>query len=363
MAITVGQLASQFAWEVRGDHELVVTGAQSIDKAGPRDVTFVSDQANLRKLKSSKAGAVITSATLGNLLKPEERPAALIIAENVYSAFVQALERLRPRRLRAEIGISPRAIVSPTAKIGPGTNIFPGAYVGDGAVIGRDCDVYPGAVIGDGCRLGDCATIYPNAVLYPDTFIGNRSTIHASAVIGADGFGYRLVDGRHSKLPHFGTVRIEDDVEVGACSTVDRAMIGATVIGEGTKLDNLVMIAHNCEIGRHNLFVAQSGVAGSVTTGQYVVCAGQAGVADHVHLGDGCVLGSRAGAHKDIPAGKRYIGAPAMPESEAKRMMMAQKRIPETRRQVRELEYRVARLEQKLAELAGGDRDAIAPAA
>ena len=358
MAITVGQLAAQLASEVRGNCQLEVTGAQGIDKAGPQDVTFVSDRANLKKLKNSRAGAVIITASLCDSLKPDECPAAFIPVADAYGAFVKVLELLRPRRPRAEIGISQHAVVSPTAKIGEGTNIFPGAYVGDRTMIGRDCDIYPGAVIGDACRVGDGVSIYPNAVLYPEIVIGNRVTIHASAVIGADGFGYRLVDGRHKKLPHFGTVRVDDDVEVGACTTIDRAMIGATVVGEGTKLDNLVMIAHNCELGQHNLFVSQSGLAGSVVTGNYVVCAGQAGVADHVRLGDGCMVASKSGVHRDIPAGERYIGLPAAPEAEARRTLMAQKKLPETRRQVRELTQRIALLEKKLDQLSGGERAA-----
>jgi UDP-3-O-[3-hydroxymyristoyl] glucosamine N-acyltransferase len=235
--------------------------------------------------------------------------------------------------------------------------------VGDRTVIGRDCDIYPGAVIGDGCRLGDLVSIHPNAVLYADVVVGNRVAIHAGAIIGADGFGYRLVEGCHKKLPHFGTVRIEDDVEVGASTTIDRGMIGATVVGEGTKLDNLVMIAHNCELGKHNLFVSQSGLAGSVTTGNHVVCAGQVGVADHVHLGEGCVIGPKSGVHKDIPAGERCIGSPAAPESEARRTLMAQKYVPETRKQVRELTSRIAELEHRLDDLSGGGRAQIAPAA
>jgi UDP-3-O-[3-hydroxymyristoyl] glucosamine N-acyltransferase len=170
-------------------------------------------------------------------------------------------------------------------------------------------------------------------------------------VIGADGFGYRTIEGRHVRITHFGSVRIEDDVEVGAATTIDRAMVGETIIGAGTKLDNLVMIGHNCEIGRHNLFVSQVGLAGSVTTGDYVVCAGQTGVADHVHLGAGCVLGAKSGVHKDIPAGQRYIGAPATPESEARRIVMTQQKIPEMRKQLRALERQVQELAERVQQL------------
>jgi UDP-3-O-[3-hydroxymyristoyl] glucosamine N-acyltransferase len=211
-------------------------------------------------------------------------------------------------------------------------------------ILGDRCDIYPGAVIGRGCRLGDDVVVYPNAVLYDDVIVGNRVILHAGCVIGADGFSYRTVGGRHQRIPHFGTVRIEDDVEIGANATIDRAMVDETVIGQGTKLDNLVMIGHNCEVGQHNLFASQVGLAGSVTTGDYVVCAGQVGIADHVHLGSRCVLGAKAGVPKDVPAGKRYIGIPAIPEADCYRSVMATQKLPEMRQQFRKLERQVADL-------------------
>ena len=186
--------------------------------------------------------------------------------------------------------------------------------------------------------------------------VGNRVILHAGAVIGADGFGYRTVNGRHERIPHFGTVRIEDDVEVGANTTIDRAMVDETVIGQGTKLDNLVMIGHNCEIGRHNLIVSQVGFAGSVTTGDYVVCAGQVGIADHVHLGSRWVLGAKAGVHKDVPDGERHVGVPAVPEVECMRVVMALQKLPEMRQQFRKLERQVAELAALAGPVAQTDR-------
>ena len=238
-----------------------------------------------------------------------------------------------------------------TAQIGKETNIHPGAHIGPGVVIGDRCDIHPGAVVGRGCRLGNDVVLYPHAVLYDEIIVGDRAIIHAGAVIGADGFGYRLVDGRHERIPHYGTVRIGADVEIGADTTVDRAMVDETVIGEGTKLDNLVMIGHNCEIGRHNMFVSQVGLAGSVTSGDYVVCAGQVGIADHVHLGTGSVLGAKAGVHKDVPAGERQFGCPAIPEAECKRVVMSQMKLPEMRQTLRALERQVEVLTARLSQL------------
>ena len=351
MQMTAQALADANRGEVRGDPQVVVEGAQTIHRAGPSDVAFAADEKNLKKLARSRAGVAFVPRALAAALGDEHASRTLILVDDPQAAFLRVLERFRPPRPRANIGISPQSFISPTAKIGKHTNIHPGAFVGDGAVVGDHCDVFPGVCIGRGCTLGHHVTLYPNVVLYADVKIGNRVWIHAGAVIGADGFGYRLVDGRHQKLPHYGNVEIGDDVEIGACSTVDRAMIGTTVIGEGTKIDNLVMIAHNCELGRHNLLVSQVGFAGSVTTGDYVVCAGQVGVADHVHLGERSVYGAKAGVHKDMPGGQTYLGAPATPESEAIRVVMSQQKLPEMRKQLRQLEAQVAELTRALERL------------
>jgi UDP-3-O-[3-hydroxymyristoyl] glucosamine N-acyltransferase len=358
MQTTVQALAERLNGIVSGAAERLVSGVQPIDEAGPGDLTFAIDERNLRKLSRCSAAAVLLTA------RDAERYAALtdrmsfIAVPDAFAAFSEALELFRPARPRLPIGISPRASVSPTARIGALTNVFPGAHIADDAVIGEHCDIYPGVFVGAGCRIGSHVTLHPNVVLYPDVTIGSRVIIHASAVIGADGFGYRLRAGRHVRIPHRGTVRIEDDVEIGACTTIDRAMIGETVVGTGTKIDNLVMIAHNCRLGRHNVIVSQVGFAGSVTTGDYVVCAGQAGVADHVRLGDRAVVGSKAGVHKDVPGDETYLGAPALPVAETRRIMSVQHKLPELRSTVRELEQRIAELASRLDEL-NAERDAV----
>jgi UDP-3-O-[3-hydroxymyristoyl] glucosamine N-acyltransferase len=193
--------------------------------------------------------------------------------------------------------------------------------------------------------------VHPNAVLYRGVQIGNRVIVHATAVIGADGFGYRFSEGRFIHLPHTGTVILEDDVEIGAGATVDRAMIGATVVGTGTKVDNQVMIAHNCRIGRHNAFAAQVGFAGSATTGDYVICGGQVGIADHAHIGTGCAVGAMAGVSGTIPDGERYHGIPARPEKEALKAHLVMGKLPEMRVQLRELEKTVKTLQATVAAL------------
>src|SRR5262249_39630644 len=192
------------------------------------------------------------------------------------------VRHLQGRAANTTHGLDPLASVHPTARLGEGCELWPFAVVGENTVLGKRCTVHSGAVIGRNCRLGDDVVLHAHVVLYDDTVLGNRVVLHANTVIGADGFGYRLQNGQHVKVPQLGHVEIEDDVEIGACTTVDRGTFQATRIGIGTKIDNLVMVGHNCQIGPHNLFISQVGIAGSSTTGAYVVVAGQAGCVHHV---------------------------------------------------------------------------------
>jgi len=309
--------------------------------AEPGDIAWADDEQNIRKIGTSAASAVFVAS---DVELPEPPTAAVIRVADPLIAFLQVLDILCPRRTRPSNGQSPHAVVHPSAVIGERTNIDPFAHIDEAVVIGDDCDVLPGAYIGPGCRLGNQVVVHPNAVLYSDVQIGDRVTIHASAVLGCDGFGYRQVDGRHIRIPHFGTVVIEDDVEIGAGTTIDRAKLGETRVGEGSKIDNLVLIAHNCRLGRHNLLAGQVGFAGSVTTGDYVVCGGQAGIADHVDVGDGCVLSARSGVHHSLEGGHTYMGAPVSRAEEARRQMIAIRRLPDLRTRVRELEKQLEEL-------------------
>lgn len=349
--MTIGEMAELVAGEVVGDAAVAIRDVAAIHRAGSDCITFADSNRNLKKLVDCDAGCVLLSREAGAARRADWRPTNYILVDDPAAAVLALLARLRPQPVRAEVGRSPQANVSDSATIGKNTNIHPGATIGEHVVIGNECDIHPGVVIGNGCVLGDGVVLYPNVVLYDGVQIGNRVRVHASAVIGTDGFGYRTRDGRREKIPHFGTVRIEDDVEIGAGTTIDRAMIGETVVGEGTKIDNLVMVAHNCEIGRHNIIVGQVGFAGSVTTGDHVVVAGHVGVADHVHLGERCVIGSKAGVHKDVPAGETYIGLPAAPAAEAMRVGMAQKKLPDALKTIRLLESRVEELTRLIEEM------------
>ncbi len=333
--ITVRQLAELVRGQCCGDGDLVVRAARALGEAGPGDITFVESERYAAQLHACRASAAVVGPALA------ANGLTVIRVADPLAAFVAIVRHLQGKSEPPPHGIDPRASVDPTARVGPEPNVLPFASVGAGAVIGARCRIHNGAVIGRNCRLGDDVTIYPNAVLYEDTVVGNRVIIHANAVLGADGFGYRLQDGRHVKVPQLGHVEVGDDVEVGAGTTIDRGTFGATRVGAGTKIDNLVQIGHNCQVGRHNLVVSQVGIAGSCATGDYVVIAGQAGLADHVRVGDRVVIGAKAGVTKDIAAGERVLGAPATSERDQKRILMSLEKLPEMRRDLRRVKQQL----------------------
>ena len=351
---TLGALAHRVGGELQGDGSLAIQGVSALGQAGPHEITFAGDERHLRLLSQSRAGACLVSRKDRDSSLLKSVRAALVFVDDPQDACIAILREFRTEPRRPRIGVSSEAQISPSATIGPDCNIFPGVFIDEQVTIGSRCDLYPGVYVGRNSKIGDDCRLYPHVVLYSDVLLGNRVIVHASAVLGADGFGYRFRNGRFEKIPQLGWVEVADDCEIGACATIDRGMIGATRIGEGTKLDNLVMIGHNCQLGRHNAFASQVGLAGSVTTGDYVRCAGQVGIADHVHLGRGCTLGAKAGVHKDIPEGDTQIGYPARPEQEQLRIVMATGKVPEMRKALRGLEARVEELTRKIEELTAG---------
>lgn len=348
MSLPLDQLISDRPSQVVGDRNRVVSGAQPLDIATPTDMAFVLGKEKIGLAEKSQAGVLFVDAAVHAQLGACAIDRTYVVSDDPKGDFFHALSRLRPVRARGNSGISPHARIDPDAVIGAGTNVHAGATIAAGVVIGEDCEIGPGVHVGPGSRIGNQVHLHPNVVLYHDVTIGDRVTIQANSSIGADGFGYRMREGRHERLHHFGTVRIESDVDIGACTTIDRALIGETVIGEGTKVDNNVVIAHNCQLGKHNLLVSQVGFAGSVTTGDYVVCAGQVGVADHVHIGSGAILGAKAGVHKDLAGHQTYLGAPAAPIAETTKSVMALQKLPQLRRTVRDLERQIEELKARL---------------
>ena len=349
MNFTLGMLAERVGGVVTGDAGLAITGAAAIEAAEAGDITFVAHTREMGRLARSKAVAVVVAPTDAN--DPRLSSFAVLAVAEPQTAFMNIALTLRPPRPRPTPGVSPHALLSPTAVISDDCWIGPGAVISDDAQIGPGCEIHPGVVIGAGCRLGANVVIYPHAVLYHDTLVDDGCIIHAGAVLGADGFGYKFVEGRFEKIPQLGWVHLHADCEVGAGAMIDRGMIGPTVIGCGTKIDNMVQIAHNCQIGRHNVFASQVGLAGSCVTGDYVRLAGQVGVKDHVTLNSGCSIGAKAGVHSDIPAGETWIGCPATPQADQKRLVFSLKRVPEMREQVKALESQLAELTAKLQSL------------
>lgn len=341
MATTLGELASRVGGRLHGDAGREIRDAQPLLDAGPHSITFLDHADRLPQLAAHPGAAVV----LPEGLSCADRDA--IHVADVHAAFAAIVRHFRPPRRAARGGLSPQAYVSPTARIGPDVEVHPGAFIGDDVELASGVTIHSGARILAGCRLDEGVTVHANAVLYPETCVGARSIIHSGAVLGCDGFGYKLVDGKHQLSAQLGWVELGQDVEVGANSTIDRGAYGATRVGDGTKIDNQVQIAHNCQIGKHNLICSQVGIAGSTTTGDYVVMAGQVGVRDHVHIGNRAVLGAMAGITNDVPAGACMIGIPATPEREQKIKQAVLSKLPEMRQQLKQLEHRLAALEER----------------
>jgi UDP-3-O-[3-hydroxymyristoyl] glucosamine N-acyltransferase len=348
MPVSLVHLAAQLQAEIHppgGGHDqpCPIDDVATIEDAGPAHLTYVDRERHLQRLSGCSAGAVLVQRDHVNKAR-HLFPGAILAVADAREAFIAAMLAFRPPAVQQRCGVSSRAVVARSARVGKSSNIHPLAFVGENVQIGERCDIHPGVVIGEGCTIGDGVVIYPNAVLYAGVRIGARVIIHAGSVIGADGFGYRFEAGAFVKIPHTGTVIVEEDVEIGAGSTIDRGMVGATVIGAGTKIDNQVMIAHNCRIGRHNAFASQVGFAGSSVTEDYVRCAGQAGIADHLRLGQGSTIGPQAGVHLDVPAGAKWHGAPAGPDKEQIRVHLCLQRLPELMKQFQQLAEKVASL-------------------
>jgi UDP-3-O-[3-hydroxymyristoyl] glucosamine N-acyltransferase len=339
--VKLAELAEQLGCRLEGDGDIEIRDVRGLEDAGPQDLTFVAHERYLPRLEASGAAAVI----LGEGLPPAGRPA--LRTSNPVLAFARALSLFHPTAppvpgVHASTASAPDAQVDPTASIGPLCVLGPGAKIGPGTVLDAHVCVGAGVCIGRDCR------IYPQVTLREGVVLGDRVTIHSGAVIGADGFGYARDGDRHVKIPQVGRVVIEDDVEIGANTTVDRATLGETRIGRGTKIDNLVQIAHNVRVGEDTVIVAQVGISGSSRIGSRVTLAGQVGIVGHVEVGDGVIVGAQAGVTKDIPAGSIILGSPAIPHGEFKRQVAAAARLPLLKKALKALEERLTALEARL---------------
>jgi UDP-3-O-[3-hydroxymyristoyl] glucosamine N-acyltransferase len=322
MPFTAAEISQILGGQVLGDASLALKGFAPADHAQPGDLTFAENESYFARAEKSAASAIIVDGDFAS------RQKTLIRVPNARIAFAKAMALFFPEPAFAA-GIHPTAIVPASAQVHPTAHLGPYCVLDENVRIGPRCVLRGGNHIGANCQLGEEVHIFPNVTLYANTEAGNRVRIHAGSVIGADGFGYVLDSGIHRKVPQIGKVILGDDVEIGANVTIDRGALGPTIIGKGTKIDNLVQIAHNVVVGEHCLIVSQAGVAGSAKLGNSVILAGQVGIAGHLKIGDHVSVGAQSGVMHDIPAGQMWLWTPALPNRQAKRQMLAMQELPD----------------------------------
>jgi len=342
MAFTTAQIAQQLHGEVVGDGSVQLTGFAPAERARPGELTFAENADYFAAAERSQAAAILVAGPFVSSSK------VLIRVRNARVALARALPLFFPPEAHPS-GIHPSAVIAESAQIDPTAHIGPNCVLGARVRLGARSVLMGGNHLRADCQLGEDVCLFPNVVLYRETQLGHRVTIHAGTVIGSDGFGYVLDGGRHRKVLQLGNVIIQDDVEIGANSAIDRGTLGPTIIGEGTKIDNLVHVAHNVVMGQHCMIMGQVGFAGSTRLGNYVVVASQTGIADHLKIGNQVMIGAKSGVMRDIPDGSRVLGVPATPGGQAKRQIIALQQLPELLRRMRELEQQVQALTDKCA--------------
>ncbi len=340
MPYTVSQIANIVNGEVIGNPEVVLTGFRAANNAKEGDLTFAEKEQFFEQALQSGASAILIDKDF----KSDKK--TLIKVKNVRVAFAKVIELFYPES-NPQPGIHPGAIISKTAFIDSTAYIGPFCVVEDNVVLKRGVILKGNNFIGEGSIIDEDTIIYPNVTLYPKVKIGKRVRIHSGTVIGSDGFGYAFDGAKYIKILQIGDVVIEDDVELGANVTVDRGALGSTIIKKGTKVDNLVQIAHNVEIGENCILVAQVGIAGSSHLGNYVTLAGQVGIAGHLTIGDGAVLMAKSGLMHNVPSGEKWMGIPAQPDRQMKRIFICMQQLPEMLRKVAELEEKIKKLESE----------------
>lgn len=335
MPFTAAEIAKLLGAEVIGDASLAIKGFAPADRAQPGDLTFAENENYFARAEQSSASAIIVDGAYSSARK------VLIRVANARIAFAKVMPLFFPDPV-FEPGIHPTAVVAPDAQVDPTAHIGPYCVVGPKTRIGPRSVLQAANHIGPQCRLGEEVNLFPNVTLYPNTEIGNRVRIHSGTVVGSDGFGYVQDGGVHRKVPQIGSVIIRDDVEIGANVTIDRGALGPTIIGKGSKIDNLVQIGHNVTLGDHCLVVSQVGIAGSTKLGNYVILAGQAGIAGHLKIGNRVSVAAQSGVMHNIPDGEKWLWTPAQPDRQAKRQMIALHQLPDLIRRVAELERQLA---------------------
>lgn len=329
--MSLGELASRVGGSVRGDEGFLVEGIAPLEEAGPRDLSFLTNPRYREAARRTRAGAVLVGEGV-NLSGVN-----LLVARDPYLALSRLIEIFHPPPRPPE-GIASGAVIGAGCDIHPSASVASRAVIGDRCRLGARCVVMPGAVLGSDVSIGDDTWVHPNVTIYDRCLLGNRVIVHAGTVIGSDGFGFARDGRRHVKIPQVGNVIVEDDVEIGANVTVDRATLGSTVIGEGAKIDNLVQIGHNVRIGRDSILVAQVGISGSTRLGEGVTFAGQSGAVGHISIGDGAIIGAKSAVTGDVPPGAFVIGHPAIEAGSWRKAVAIIARLPEMRRRLMRLE-------------------------
>lgn len=344
--ITLGELAALVGGSLEGDPSIEVGGIASLEEAQEGEISFLAEMKNVSRLEKTQATAIIAPCQLPPFPKP------VIRTPNPYLAFVK-VQVFFAHKPYLPLGIDSRACVCPGAEIGKDVSIYPYVYIGEESKIGDRVVLYPGVYVGPKVQLGEDSILYPNVVVMERCLIGKRVIIHAGTIIGSDGFGFVLEENRHIKIPQVGIVQVDDDVEIGANCTIDRATMGKTWIKRGVKTDNLVHIAHNVVIGEDTLLVAQVGIAGSTKIGNRVALGGQVGVVGHITIGDDVKVGAQSGVAQDVPAGQIISGTPAIPHRDWLRAQAVFSKLPEIKRIISALEKRIVDLEEIIKEKKG----------
>ncbi len=343
MRKTLKEIALLIEGEVVGDDSIVITGASGIREAQSGDITFLANPKYMGFIDKTKASAIIVSPEVESNIKP------VIRTKDPSLAFAKIVSLISAVEIRHPKGIHPTAIIGKDVFLGKDVGIGPYAVVEDNASLGDHTVIYSGCYIGCGAKIGAHVVIYPNVSIRESILIGNRVIIHSGTVIGSDGFGFVNINGVHQKIPQLGTVVIEDDVEIGSNVSIDRARFDKTVIGRGTKIDNLVQIAHNVVIGQNSIIVSQAGISGSTQIGHGVTLAGQAGLVGHITVGDGAVVAAQAGVTKSVPARTMVSGYPAKPHEVARKVNACVQNLPKLYETIAQLRKKVEDLEKKVS--------------
>lgn len=339
MEMKVREIAEFLGGTISGDGERVIRDVKGIDEAGPGDITFLSNPKYRKKLETTAAGAILVSPDV-------KSDKTLVLVQDPYIALAKVLGVFNQPEEHPQ-GISGGAYIEPGANVAKGAVVYPGVYVGRGAEIGERAILYPGVKIGPEASVGEDSILYYNVSVYRRCRIGKRVIIHAGAVIGSDGFGFANPGRDNFKIPQSGIVQIDDDVEIGANTTIDRGTLGKTRIGKGVKIDNLVQVAHNVVIGEKSIIVAQVGISGSTSLGRSVIIGGQAGLVGHINIGDGVMIGAQSGIADDVLPGEIVSGSPHMPHRHWLRTQAIVGRLPDMFKKITALEKKIKELETR----------------